>query len=82
MEALANKICVRLCDKEGMFRAGYYTSNLSETLKMYTYMKDNGIALWYNDTECYIEEVSVLFGNDDNLLSIDLNCEILGEEKE
>lgn len=85
-DRVTNKICVRLCDLDGNFKASYYTSNFQDTLAMYKYMSEENISLFHRanvgednekEFECNIEDVSVNFGDKDNLLSIDLYCEIL-----
>ena len=84
-DCAVNKICVRLCDEDGMCKAAYYTSHLADTLAMYNFMAEKGIPLYWTrdindepkEIECYIEGVSVNFGDKDNLLSIDLFCTIM-----
>lgn len=85
-DIVTNKICVRLCDTEGNYKASYYTSNFKETLAMYKYMSEEDIPLFHRtnvnesnekEVECHIEDISVNFGDKDNLLSIDLYCDIL-----
>lgn len=68
-----------------MCKAAYYTSNLKDTLAMYNLMAEMEIPLYWRrditdepkESECYIDGVSVNFGDKDNLLSIDLSCKIM-----
>lgn len=83
-DKVTNKICIRLCDTEGNYKASYYTSNLYDSLAMYKYMSEEDIPLFYkehvedeHEIEAHIEDISVNFGSNNNLLSIDLYCEIM-----
>lgn len=85
-DRVTNKICIRLCDMEGNYKASYYTSNLEDSLAMYHYMMEEDIPIFYKEhvedadeieTEAHIEDISVNFGHKGNLLSIDLYCEIM-----
>ena len=44
-----NKICIRLCDTEGNYKASYYTSNLEDSLVMYHYMMEEDIPIFYKE---------------------------------
>ena len=39
-DRVTNKICIRLCDTEGNYKASYYTSNMHDSLAMYKYMSE------------------------------------------
>lgn len=83
-DRVTDKICIRLCDIEGNYKASYYTLNLYDSLAMYHYMMEEDIPLFYKEhaedeqeIEAHIEDISVNFGDKGNLLSIDLYCEIM-----
>lgn len=74
-------ICVRLLDLDtGEYITAYHTSKFSETLKMYEFARINEIPVIYRDRdtdeahERFISDIEILFGSNDNLLSINLYC--------
>lgn len=73
-------ICVRVVDAESdkMIDA-YDTTRLADTLAMYHFALDHDIPIEIRDedlnvTEVFIYDISINFGNGDNLLSINLYC--------
>lgn len=74
-------IMVRLLDikHNDAFIDAYYTCDLLETIKMYNYLKDTEIDIEIPDNKgtysgCFvnIEDIEIHFGNDIDLLSLNL----------
>ena len=74
---------VRLLDTEtGMFEQAYWTRDGADVLKQYHYAMKNGIALYINsadkpEREAYIDDISLAFGNNEALSSIEVYATIL-----
>ena len=73
-------ICVRLVNSDSdELIDTYTTTRLADTLAMYRFVMDNDISIEVRDenlnvTEYYINDISIFFGNGDNLLSINIYC--------
>ena len=82
-----DKILVRLMDieTERMISA-FYTTNWSEVLKMYSFMKENNISyditiseedsIKYKDSVCFIKDISLTFGGNTGINVINIWVEV------
>ena len=70
-------ICVRLVDHDGNLLQAYYTNELDKTLAMYKFACDHDIEIEYREDKlAFIEAIAINFGGDDELLSINLYCNV------
>ncbi len=82
-----DKLLVRLMDieTERMISA-FYTTNWSEVLKMYSFLKENNISyditiseedsIKYKDSVCFIKDISLIFGGNTGMNVIDIWVEV------
>ena len=78
---LTNELTVRMVDKEENLIGAYTTSKFEETIKFYKFAKDNGIEINVHtekngDQLAWVDNIDINFGNDDNLFSLTLYCEV------
>ena len=83
-----DKILVRLMDidKEDTMITAFYTTNWSETLKMYSFLKENDLSYNittevenqnYKDRIFFIKDITIAFGNGMSLNCIDIYVEVI-----
>ena len=85
-----DKLLVRLMDydKDDCMIEAYYTTNWSEPLKMYSFMKENNLPYMltigrgeknkdYFDKEFIIKDIELTFGGEDTLNVLNIYVEVI-----
>lgn len=78
-----NAVNVRLCNEDGDFKYGMEVGNYYEALKFFYLCKELETPIVCrkfdeeDEREAWVRDIDVSFGNDGNMFSINLYCEIL-----